>query len=258
MESIKVENLTQLWDKLFDHFYVLWMIDRPEHKERFMTELERVGIVQTGKMEIFENCMTPIKKRILEKTFNSKWVSNNWPDGLKNLDTAYQHYLMMNDAQFFKYNRILIIEDDVTFLKSLDDIYTILSTFPEDCNICLFDRLLANNQSVIQSMTYEDIISNSVEINENYREYRHFNGNWTGALYAIDGIGRNFIIDAQQNKMLTSIDEILVTGPRNQGFNDDMKLCFSNKILGIQLGNERHELARKELKNFDITEYFGY
>lgn len=102
------------------------------------SELERVDLTKSGILHIHENISSPFLD-ILQKNINcEKRLINT-----SAFSCAFGHYSIMKIAEFKKQNRILIMEDDFSFLKNLDKISEILEKSEKNISnydICLFSH----------------------------------------------------------------------------------------------------------------------
>lgn len=112
------------WNKYFDHIYCVHYVPMKDRRYDIESELKRVGIYDSG---IFSWQLSYDIPKYVER-YTNKSVS----------DLTYNHYLIFNDILFHHYNKVMVIEDDVRFLKDLDRIERLLDECP-DYDLCLFD-----------------------------------------------------------------------------------------------------------------------
>lgn len=125
------------WKKYFDKIFCIHFMPFRERVAKLNSELSRVGILNSG---IFEprytfpsvHCMALYN---LLKQNNLTTVPHNAAFNL--MVTTYN---IIKESMFMGYERILILEDDVAFLKNIDEIKDILDNIPSDFGICLFDK----------------------------------------------------------------------------------------------------------------------
>lgn len=120
----------------FDKIFVISLAESVDRREHLKKELKRVGIDEKG--DNFEWKITvrnPLYKRIWQNpTFKREWIDpNRW------FNCTLAHYECFMEADALGYDRILIMEDDVVFLKDVEKLMKILNNVP-DYDICLFDK----------------------------------------------------------------------------------------------------------------------
>ena len=136
------------WTKYVDQIYCITFAGKQnyeQYKEDLYNELYRVNILNSGIYYEFENISTPFYKRIYESLFddNHKYVVKGSNDNLRKYSYLYDctmaHYYCMKHAKLHGYNKIIILEDDVVFLKNKEDIIHILDNALEKyCDGYLF------------------------------------------------------------------------------------------------------------------------
>ena len=134
------KDLTKLWDEKFDHIYLQHY---PVYTERFdyiINELNRVGIYNCKNFSIYYSIPNQAEEIIYNYyKDNNLLASDNI--NINMFRQGYTHYRILNEAKMFNYERILIIHDDIRFLKDLELIYKIISGIPDEYDICLFDYI---------------------------------------------------------------------------------------------------------------------
>jgi len=101
------------------------------------------------------------------------------------------HYEIYKEAQGLNLNRILILEDDVVFLKDLNEIKRIINNMP-DYDVIQFDKWPFNKE------LYKALIQN-YKINNDYAKFaRYFS---SGAFYSLSKKGIDFCINVQENSL---------------------------------------------------------
>ena len=126
------------WKKYFDAVYILHYAGYKHIEDKMHSELKRVGLSDSGILHIHENISSPffdiLKQNInCEKRLTSSSV----------FSCAFGHYSIMKIAELNNYNKILIMEDDFSFLKNLDKISEILEEAEKtikDYDLCLFSH----------------------------------------------------------------------------------------------------------------------
>lgn len=129
------------WTKYFDKIYCIRFLPmHSERHERTEKELKRVGILDSSIFEWKNAFCSPFFEVI------SKNIKHRHIDTIKNqgaFNCAFMHYECMKMAEAMNYSKILIIEEDLVFLKSLDTIVKILDAMP-NTDVCLLDKWCGN------------------------------------------------------------------------------------------------------------------
>lgn len=134
------DNVTIQWEKYFDAIYCLSLADNIEKRSLLEKELSRVGILNS---KIFRYKIT-VKNELYKYICSApelnidKYLQSN-PQAF---NTTLGHYEIMKECLAMGYKRVLILEDDVRFLKNIKEMYDILENIPEECDICLFDKFV--------------------------------------------------------------------------------------------------------------------
>ena len=131
-------NIT--WNKYFDKIYCLHYIPFKERKELMDFQLKRIGILDSGIFSYYLTYNNALDKKF-ERFFrySSEKIKNNI---FINTSIFFGHYNVIREAYAHDYNRILIIEDDVRFLRDLNKIEQVLNNRPQNADIILYDKFL--------------------------------------------------------------------------------------------------------------------
>lgn len=131
------------WSRHFDAVFCLAHLQNTLRLRLIKSELERIGLL---KSKVFQ----------FEYTFQSKYCDILYAvlarNGLcrkilrpKSLNATLGHYSCIKKSAALGYDRILIIEDDMRFLKDLDAIKTQLKDIPSNADVVLFDKFVPRN-----------------------------------------------------------------------------------------------------------------
>ena len=128
------------WNKYFDKIYCLHYIPFKERKELMDFQLKRIGILDSGIFSYYLTYNNALDKKF-ERFFrySSEKIKNNI---FINTSIFFGHYNVIREAYAHDYNRILIIEDDVRFLRDLNKIEQVLNNRPQNADIILYDKFL--------------------------------------------------------------------------------------------------------------------
>lgn len=120
-----------------DKVYVINLLSRTDRREFIINEMKDIGVyddlISTNKLEIVDAVPNPgFNKEVLEK-FNQVNNSDIGSCGL--YFCALEHYKILKRAQYYGYERILILEDDACFLRNINELYRALDFMPENFSI---------------------------------------------------------------------------------------------------------------------------
>lgn len=125
------------WDEHFDAVFCLSLADYIERRNLMHQELHRVGIEESGILHwkiTVRNAFYPYIWR--NPSFPSpRW----WLNREANLNCTMGHYEIMKESLARGFRRILILEDDVRFLKNTTAIDETLANLPEGWDIAMLD-----------------------------------------------------------------------------------------------------------------------
>lgn len=128
------------WKKYFDQVFVLHYAGYTEIEDKLNAELARVGLVDSGILTIHNNISSPFLS-ILQRNVNCDNVPNDMQPS--SFSCSFGHYTIMKIAELKQYRRILILEDDIVFLKDVDMIDRILETSLNEIpnyDVCMFSH----------------------------------------------------------------------------------------------------------------------
>ena len=146
------------WKKYFDQVFVLHYAGYTEIEDKLNAELARVGLVDSGILTIHNNISSPFLS-ILQRNINCDTVPNSMRPS--SFSCSFGHYTIMKIAELKGYSRILILEDDIAFLKDIGKIESILDAAVvevPDYDVCLFSHFMSpcpRSASDIQKYAYE-------------------------------------------------------------------------------------------------------
>ena len=141
METEKID-----WKKYVDHIYCINFTKSTNDVDWTMKELQRIGILDSGIFTNFYNITSPLYEALykqftpcefLKKTNNSKYYYA--------FDCSIAHYFCIKQAYELGYEYIMIVENDVCFLKDFDYIKNILESIYD--NHDKFDIIATNTNA---------------------------------------------------------------------------------------------------------------
>ena len=146
MEGIK-------WSKYFDAVYCLSLADNTQRRVDMTKELRRVGIFQS---RIFKWKITVRNEFYHYIWTNPDFHTERWWLHLESaMNATMGHYEIMKESLALNHERILIIEDDIRFLKDLQELSEILNEIPE------YDVLLLDKCLNVGRESYQDALENN-------------------------------------------------------------------------------------------------
>lgn len=127
------------WKKYFDRIYCVFFVPNRNRLDRLDKEFERVGIKNSGIFEYVWSTPSVYDSQALSACHEKPHLPIYKP--------AYANHLrhveeILRRAQAAKYERILILEDDIAFLKSLDELEAVLGSMPVGYAAFQMDKFL--------------------------------------------------------------------------------------------------------------------
>ena len=172
------------WADEFDAIYCIHYLPQTRKLPRLMSELERVGIAQSGVLKMRYTSASRYDGILFRYANEMKCAINV---GCINLGLEALH--MLNEAISLGHKRILVLENDVAFLKNLDEISATLNAMPEDADIWQMDNFVVPNGEA----QYQWLRDNRREGN------RFFNASgaifYSGACFALSRTGMKSMYD---------------------------------------------------------------
>lgn len=136
--SRKDTDTTIDWSKYVDKIYVFHHLPQQNRLPRLKEELQRVGILDSGILEMRYTSPTRYNKVLLGEVPSDKvWKNHEWVVSL-----GMAHLQAFNEALYFGYKRVLCIENDVAFLRDIATIREILDAIPTDCAYVQLDKFI--------------------------------------------------------------------------------------------------------------------
>ena len=121
------------WNKYFDHIYIHSCTTNFDCRKNLNKELKRIGCKK------YEYYYSPKEYTILNYDHFSKGMKN------PHKDVTFGEYLLIKIAYELGYENILLMEDDIHFLKDIYEIENQLNIFLENkdkCNFYFFDYVI--------------------------------------------------------------------------------------------------------------------
>lgn len=164
------------WNRYFDAIYCLSLADYRERRELMHAELGRVGIADSGILHWKITVRNPLYRYIwTNPSFHTEswWLEMEGP-----LNATMGHYEIMKESLARGFGRVLILEDDVRFLKDSGAIAPILDDLPEGYDIALLDYNLCTDKRPYRKALERD------RINDHFFSFANTRM-WGGSCYAL-------------------------------------------------------------------------
>ena len=184
-EGKKMTETDINWRKYFDRIFCIHYLPNISIMSRLQEELKRVGILQCGIFEWKFTVPCVYDEVIMHARPNKEhmkkigWVN----ESLALLD-------ILKQSQILGYNRILVVEDDATFLLNLHEIQQSLDMLPSGYDVVQFDHGFSKVEKIgkKQKEDWEKCLKEN-KINDRYIDTT---GYWiplgTGNVYSAKGI----------------------------------------------------------------------
>lgn len=186
--------MENLFDKLFDEIYCIRYVKRGPLSGPIFDEFRRVGIADSNKLKTVYSVDMP------QNTVYYHYMNGYEREEHQLLDryihVTMTHYQIIKTAYELGLNSILILEDDIVFLKDVDKINNILNAYSNKLPITLFD--------------YIEIDSRGVQI---MPEYHKFNAGLLSSCYALNREGMQYLIYCIECGPIYEIDKYFSSYP---------------------------------------------
>ena len=127
------------WARHFDHIYCFHYLPDTARVEGFTNELRRVGILDSGIFSFVYTTPDPYEKKLLEKCPE---ISGRHASALQFVNLGLASARTLREALALGYQRVLFLEDDIRFLKDLDELEAALANIPQGWDIVQFDKFM--------------------------------------------------------------------------------------------------------------------
>lgn len=213
------------WNKYFDHIFCIHYIseDRIERHHQLINELKRVGIYDSGIFSFIYDENSIITNEIYENVRNNEYCS--YDKYAKRV--TINHYKAFNISKFCNYKKILILEDDICFLKDIQQIeYYLNQASNNDTDLIMYDYI-----------TYK--MDNENELNCFATCYQL---NYNGIIKMIENIEyENMYVIDQYFSTLNNYIFYIGNYQQNVYFPQQLSISKCEKRLAIQRNNEAYQ-----------------
>lgn len=220
-----------VFDKLqekFDCITLLTLSSRKDRQNGIMDQLKNIGYSGKG-LDIYYATTFPYNGLICNAFNNLGTRVFTKPN---EFDCARNHYAIVRKALDLGYEHLLVIEDDIRFLKDQDKLMEYINVLPDDYDIIQFGGFTDNLKIEKYLTSPEDF---------HYFEHKDV-GCWTTAMYALSRKGMQYYL-AFMDKLFWVADGPLYKAP----INDKLVKSYLSKIpLVIQ---EDKNLVSSDIRN---------
>ena len=226
------------WKKYFDHIYCVHFVEYKERRLELMEELNRVGILDSGIFSFKYTFRTPLDN-VLLNSYNFSRASDAEKFDVPKLNLAMGHYACIKEALGLEYKRILLLEDDIAFLKDLGEIERILEESPH-YDIELYDK--CGDEEIWQ------FFLKNRPINDDYCGYSLL---WCTSCYSLNKRGMEHIVKCQETKFNVADFYTNEFAPYND-FNGNRQLIYDGVRRAVSIKNIA---CQKPSKGDTVTEH---
>lgn len=217
--ELKIRHLN--WAAFCDKIYCIHCANYTDRMQGLESEFRRVGIWDSGILEIKVNYKNPVDDFL-------KSMTGVNPCSLC-MPLFIESYRILAEAKYKKLNRIAIIEDDVRFLKDQNKISSILDAMPEDYNCYQFSKISCKSPKVAENWERckNDCI-NDFFVRGDGREI------WSGAFYILSSEGISQLLEIMSHnarnpdglfhlmsKVAISKDDVVIQKPLKNSVRGD-------------------------------------
>ena len=151
------------WQEKFDAIYCISLADNISRRDDLKKELSRVGILNSN---IFHWKIT-VKNELYKYIWNNPSLKANkwWFHLTGTLNCTLEHYAIYKECLALGYKRVLVLEDDIVFLKNIKEIQKAIDNIPENYDILKFNSYFSCKEEELQK------VINSNKINDYYFDY---------------------------------------------------------------------------------------
>ncbi len=246
------------WTDYFDRIYCFSFLPNAARRMAMERELARVGIRDSGIFSFAYTSPDPWERHIAANA-PLLCAESETNRGFVNLGLATARIL--REALGLGHRRILLLEDDVRFLKSLPSIAEALRSAPWDWNLIQFDKFVDWNMNAdsYAQMVRERRIGNAP----------FFDGGDTflpsGACFAADRIAMRGMLDSLERNGPRPVDGIFgAIGVKRAVIDRNLavQVLFDDALAKRYAGRNSHHLGYRpqgiDYSLYQVPEGYGY
>lgn len=246
-----------VWRSKFDRIWCLGFTGYPDRFPPLVSELDRVGILDSGLLEWkvnFPTCLNDILYDVTKAIGCNEVVSKGV------LSSVFGHYHCVKASLELGDERILVLEDDVRFLKDADKVVSTVSALRDDSDIVLFDYLgVWNGDEDASRRTFA--MQRDDRVDDVFSRYRLM---YSAACYSLSRRAMSDIVERCERKLHAFdwyLSELAGNTSLNMHFPTDQTACqlppvgkSSNNDMNFGVGATRKlaEFAGTDFSLFNI------
>lgn len=127
------------WRENFSRIFCIHYLPHTNRIPRLREELRRVGILDSGILEVRNTVPSKYDEYVLQKEYDKYLCYNK-----SVVNQALEFRKILIESWYCGYDRILYIEDDIAFLKDVSLLKHIVSNTPEGYDLIQYDKLVSN------------------------------------------------------------------------------------------------------------------
>lgn len=147
-EYAKKSN-NSIWN-IFDKIICIHYLPYTERLEPIKKELKRVGILDLPQFEFYETVDNHFYQYVLDGIPKNRLCSidntNKYRVNKTNINYTIDSFSLLKKLQFFGYKRVLILEDDISFVVDINTIHKVIKSTPMDFDVINYDPYVVNGE----------------------------------------------------------------------------------------------------------------
>ena len=194
--------MNNIWGENFDKIYCIrWtgkgLLDLNDTSYPLISELKRVGILDSGIFEMVYSTNMPSNVVYYERMNGFEFPEERLNERF--IHVTMTHYQIIKKSYELGYKRILILEDDVIFLNSIDIINNIISNIPSEGEIVLYDYVEIKNIGDSNDNFHKDTLIS--------KYYHNFYSGLLSSCYSLNSEGMRYLMWCIENGPMYEIDK---------------------------------------------------
>lgn len=236
--------MNNIWNK-FNRKVVLCYTGYKERYESVRSELQRIGM---GDVEFRFDFPSPLKDILKDHINTTNFTKNIGP-----FSCVIAHYSVIKQTFELGYDNLLIMEDDIRFLRDLDRISAIVETLPPDYDYAQFEKAKPYEMPMSEWLA----LKNGPHVNKYWLPFTNLRG---GGCYALSRKGMKHMID-EFERAFTSKSEKLRSNDYlvSKGHHLKRYFCFPSIAAQMVFSVSNSDIAeywrRNELDGLPFADY---
>lgn len=223
---------------IFDRFSHIFLLTLSNRADRTSAALRQLSYIGNGVCSLSVQYATPFPyNNIIIDAFNKSGKGRFTKPN--EYDCSRNHYSMIKQAYDLGWDEILIIEDDLQFIKDPSIWDTYLAAIPKDYDIIQFGGFTADPK-IIKYLTAEDLWFKHKDV-----------GVWTTSMYALSRKGMSFYL-AFMDKIFWVADGPLYKAPLNDKLINTY-LCKMPLVIQADKNTVLSDIRSEETDDIDYN-----